>query len=84
MFFHLNEKDSAEIDYILLSKNATRRLPVLLVENYNDSNVSDHIPVYKFLKIRIVKKNLKPVTVISSPNGISVMKHHMNNASSNR
>ena len=66
-FFHVNEKDSAEIDYIFLNEKAKVLSSTVRVESYTDSNVSDHIPVYIILKIRTAKKKLKPVTVKLKP-----------------
>ena len=83
MFFHVNEKDSAEIDHIFLNEKAKVLSSTVRVETYTDSNVSDHIPVYIILKIRTAKKNLKHEQLNSSPNGKSVTKQLTKNLSQN-
>ena len=62
-FYHVNGKDMAEIDYILLKEKAKFLANTMEVESYTDSNV----PVYTILKIRIMKKTQKPVTVKLKP-----------------
>ena len=66
-FNHVNGKDVAEIDYILLNEKAKFLANTVRIESYTDSNVSDHVPVYTILKIGIMKKTLKPVTVKLKP-----------------
>ena len=66
-FLHVNGKDTAEIDYILLNKKAKLLTSTVRVENFTASNVSDHIPVYIILNVRTSTKSLKPVTVKLRP-----------------
>ena len=59
-FYHVNGKDTAEIDYILLKEKAKFLANTMEVE-------LNHVPVYTILKIRIMMKTLKPVTVKLKP-----------------